>query len=113
VEPISIRLDEPTLRMSILGFARQWQNNGALIVLTGTWTAVQRPLLIKAINDAEDAYRGFRGIFPNRLYTRSGGRRSYGPNTLQVYHRAGAIAGKVLSGLSGSKELNTDFEDGP
>jgi hypothetical protein len=102
---------DPNLETLIRGFANSERGNGGLFVTTATYTAVHRSMLISIVNKAEDDYPGFRAIFPNRLYFRSGARLTYGAITPKLYRRAGRIAGTILNGMAGSDEVNTtDFE---
>jgi ABC-type uncharacterized transport system substrate-binding protein len=113
VQGISIR--DPNLATIINSIAMS-RNAGGLIVLTTTYTAVQRSTLITIVNNAQMQNPGFRAIFPNRLYVRSGGAGwSYGPDTLMVYYSAGTIAGKILNGHPPSPNIveNMAFEEGP
>jgi ABC-type uncharacterized transport system substrate-binding protein len=110
VQGISIR--DPNIATLINSIANE-KGKGGLIVLTTTYTAVQRGTLIPIVNKAEDDNKDFHAVFPNRLYARSNARWYYGPDTLNVYYNAGTIAGKILNGEPVSNVYNMKYEEYP
>jgi ABC-type uncharacterized transport system substrate-binding protein len=105
VQGISIR--DPNLKTLIDNIAIN-KGQGGLIVVTTTYTAVQRAMLTSIVKTAEDNNNGFHAVFPNSLHARSGEARwYYGPNTLKVYYLAGTIAGTILNGDTPSNIANT------
>jgi putative ABC transport system substrate-binding protein len=67
--------------------------NSALLVLTDTFTTVNRERIIALAAE----YR-LPALYPYRFFITSGGLVSYGVDTLEQYPRAAAYADRILKG---------------
>jgi putative tryptophan/tyrosine transport system substrate-binding protein len=58
------------------------------------------PILLRLRTEIADLARNSRlpGLFPDREYAEVGGLLSYGPNTMEPYHRSATYADKILKG---------------
>jgi putative ABC transport system substrate-binding protein len=67
--------------------------NGALIVLSGSRTALHRDLIIISA-----VKYGLPLVYPYRYFTAAGGLMSYGPDVLDQYRLAGSYVDRILRG---------------
>jgi putative ABC transport system substrate-binding protein len=100
---ISIRADD--VNRAIKDFAAKASDPKCLIVLTSTYTATQRDLIIAAVKQYN-----IKAIYPNALYVRSGGGLSYGPPTIDLYKCAGICAGRMLKNEDVDFQINNAYE---
>jgi putative tryptophan/tyrosine transport system substrate-binding protein len=83
--------DEMTLEPTIKAFATT--PNSSLIVLTDTFTTVNRNQIIALAAESH-----LPALYPYRFFAHSGGLISYGVDTLEQYPRAAAYADRILKG---------------
>jgi putative ABC transport system substrate-binding protein len=83
--------DEAEIERAITEFAPG--SNGGLIVTTSPSAAAHRELIITLAA----RYR-LPAVYPFRYYAASGGLISYGPDTIDQYHRAAGYVDRILKG---------------
>jgi len=83
--------DPAEIKRALAAFASE--RNGGVIVTASAPTATYRDLLVSLALQ----YR-LPTVYPFRYFTAKGGLASYGPDTIEVFARAGAYADRVLKG---------------
>ncbi len=82
--------DRAEIERAIAAFARS--SNGGLIVTSGG-TGPNRDLIVPLA-----ARHRLPAVYPFRYYVADGGLISYGPNTIDLYHRAAEYVARILKG---------------
>ena len=76
---------------SISEFAQK--PNGALMILASSFATIHRELIISLAS----RYR-LPAVYPSRYFAAAGGLISYGPDTVDQYHRAAGYVDRILKG---------------
>jgi putative ABC transport system substrate-binding protein len=106
VTPINLTDTDAAVEAAIASFARA--PNSGLIVPGSTLAATRRDFII----GLAAKYR-LPAMYPNHMYTTSGGLMSYGAKTLKLYEMGAGYVASLLSGGDSSKLTvvrNSDFE---
>ena len=96
VSAIDVTESAEAIKRNIAAFAGA--AGGGLIVPGSTLAATRRDLIIGLA-----AQHRLPAIYPNHMYTTSGGLISYGAITLELYESAGSYADRILKGASPSQ----------
>jgi putative ABC transport system substrate-binding protein len=90
LSPVSVG-DAGALERAVAAFARS--ANGGLIVTPSPWAVVHRDLII-----ALAARHRLPAVYGNRYSVTSGGLISYGPSSIDPFHRAAGYVDRILKG---------------
>jgi putative tryptophan/tyrosine transport system substrate-binding protein len=94
IELSSVGVTDPgEMERAIMALARA--PNAGLIVVTGATAIVRRELIIGLA-----AKYGLPAVYPYRLYVRSGGLISYGPDSVEPFRGAAGYVDRILRGAS-------------
>src|SRR4051812_15319350 len=92
LSPIDVR-DAGEIERAITAFADR--PNGALIVTAASFATIHRELIIALARRHQ-----LPAVYPFGYYVASGGLISYGPDAIDLYHRAASYVDRILKGES-------------